>query len=263
SLLYSLPSLLSSTLSLLYSLPSLLSSTLSLPSPLSLPSLLSLLYSLPSLSSTLSTLLYSPLLSPLLSLSNLLPLSPLSPLSTLFSLYSTLLSPLSPLCRPAKSLNILHHLLKKITGLSEGHYLIGHKAGEPFVTIFKAAEGRRIVREAYDLQQTHSSVPPPSSLGPVPWVPLDHTLVLPFHQKHSRPPCTFPPPDLQHGHKARKGGAGEPGKPGPSKGKAGPANPNPASSQGAKKKKNKGKRTQRRDKWMKRQIQRSIQQNSP
>ncbi|KAM9528086.1 little elongation complex subunit 2 isoform 1-T1 [Salvelinus alpinus] len=157
--------------------------------------------------------------------------------------------------KPAKSLNILHHLLKKITGLSEGHYLIGHKAGEPFVTIFKAVEGRRIVREAYDLQQTHSSVP--SALGPVPWVPLDPTLVLPFHQKHSRPPCTFPPPDLQQ-HKARKGGAGEPGKPGPSKGKAGPANP--ASSRGAKKKKkNKGKRTQRRDKWMKRQIQRSIQ----
>ncbi|XP_029607866.1 little elongation complex subunit 2 isoform X1 [Salmo trutta] len=163
--------------------------------------------------------------------------------------------------KPAKSLNILHHLLKKITGLSEGHYLIGHKAGEPFVTIFKAVEGRRIVREAYDLQQTHSSVPPPSALGPVPWVPLDPTLVLPFHQKHSRPPCTFPPPDLQQ-HKARKGGAGEPGKPGPSKGMAGPANP--ASSRGAKKKKkNKGKKTQRRDKWMKKQIQRSIQQNSP
>ncbi|XP_045562128.1 little elongation complex subunit 2 isoform X3 [Salmo salar] len=166
--------------------------------------------------------------------------------------------------KPTKSLNILHHLLKKITGLSEGHYLIGHKAGEPFVTIFKAVEGRRIVREAYDLQQTHSSVPPPSALGPVPWVPLDPTLVLPFHQKHSRPPCTFPPPDLQQ-HKARKGGAGEPGKPGPSKGMAGPANP--ASSQGAKKKKkkkkNKGKRTQRRDKWMKKQIQRSVQQNSP
>ncbi|XP_064846325.1 little elongation complex subunit 2 isoform X1 [Oncorhynchus masou masou] len=161
--------------------------------------------------------------------------------------------------KPAKSLNILHHLLKKITGLSEGHYLIGHKAGEPFVTIFKAAEGRRIVRETYNLHQTHSSVPPPSALGPVPWVPLDPTLVLPFHQKHSRPPCTFPPPDLQQ-HKARKGGAGEPGTPGPSKGKVGPANP--ASSRGAKKKKNKGKRTQRRDKWMKRQIQRSIQQNS-
>nr|XP_046196207.1 little elongation complex subunit 2-like [Oncorhynchus gorbuscha] len=162
--------------------------------------------------------------------------------------------------KPAKSLNILHHLLKKITGLSAGHYLIGHKAGEPFVTIFKATEGRRIVREAYNLHQTHSSVPPPSALGPVPWVPLDPTLVLPFHQKHSRPPCTFPPPDLQQ-HKARKGGAGEPGTPGPSKGKVGPANP--ASSRGAKKKKNKGKRTQRRDKWMKRQIQRSIQQNSP
>jgi hypothetical protein len=81
--------------------------------------------------------------------------------------------------------------------LSAGHYLIGHKAGEPFVTIFKATEGRRIVREAYNLHQTHSSVPPPSALGPVPWVPLDPTLVLPFHQKHSRPPCTFPPPDLQ------------------------------------------------------------------
>uniref|UniRef100_A0A8K9UPP4 Little elongation complex subunit 2 C-terminal domain-containing protein n=1 Tax=Oncorhynchus mykiss TaxID=8022 RepID=A0A8K9UPP4_ONCMY len=90
-----------------------------------------------------------------------------------------------------------HYLICVSNRLSEGHYLIGHKAGEPFVTIFKAAEGRRIVREAYNLHQTHSSVPPPSALGPVPWVPLDPTLVLPFHQKHSRPPCTFPPPDLQ------------------------------------------------------------------
>uniref|UniRef100_A0A3P8XEL9 Little elongation complex subunit 2 C-terminal domain-containing protein n=1 Tax=Esox lucius TaxID=8010 RepID=A0A3P8XEL9_ESOLU len=103
--------------------------------------------------------------------------------------------------RPAKSLNILHHLLKMMTGLSEGHYLIGHKAGEPFVTIFKAVEGRRVVRGVYDLQQTHSRVPSIPDIGPSSWVPLDPAVVLPFHQKHGRPPCIFPPPDLQHGHK--------------------------------------------------------------
>ncbi|XP_028970998.2 little elongation complex subunit 2 isoform X2 [Esox lucius] len=149
--------------------------------------------------------------------------------------------------RPAKSLNILHHLLKMMTGLSEGHYLIGHKAGEPFVTIFKAVEGRRVVRGVYDLQQTHSRVPSIPDIGPSSWVPLDPAVVLPFHQKHGRPPCIFPPPDLQHGHKAGKGRAGGPAM----------AKPNSPSKQGVKKKKKKKRlKTVRQNQKIKKQIQR-------
>uniref|UniRef100_A0A8C2YWB1 Interactor of little elongation complex ELL subunit 2 n=2 Tax=Cyclopterus lumpus TaxID=8103 RepID=A0A8C2YWB1_CYCLU len=94
--------------------------------------------------------------------------------------------------KPSKSLNILHHLLKKLTGLEEGQYLIAHKAGEPFVTLLKEANGKGS-RGAYNLQQLHSSVPQPPASGLVPWIPVDPAVVLPFHQKHGRVPCTFPP----------------------------------------------------------------------
>ncbi|KAA8590098.1 hypothetical protein FQN60_014032 [Etheostoma spectabile] len=94
--------------------------------------------------------------------------------------------------KPSNSLNILQHLLKKLTGLEEGRYLIVHKAGEPFVTLLKAANGK-VSRGAYNLQQVHSSVPTLPGPGLVPWIPVDPTVVLPFHQKHGRVPCTFPP----------------------------------------------------------------------
>ncbi|XP_022046360.2 little elongation complex subunit 2 isoform X1 [Acanthochromis polyacanthus] len=94
--------------------------------------------------------------------------------------------------KPSKSLNILHHLLKKLTGLEEGQYLIVHKAGEPFVTIFKAAEGK-VSRAAYNLQQVHGSVPQPPASSLVPWIPVNPAVVLHFHMKHNRVPCTFPP----------------------------------------------------------------------
>ncbi|XP_067090844.1 little elongation complex subunit 2 isoform X2 [Osmerus mordax] len=134
--------------------------------------------------------------------------------------------------KPSKSLNILHHLLKKITVLEEGRYMIGHKAGEPFVTIYKAAEGRKVSRGAYDLQQAHSRLPQPPTQGRVPWVPVDPANVQPFHKKHGRVPCTFPPRDFQK------------------------AVPNP--NQGVKKKKNnnKGARAKRRDVWLQKKNQR-------
>lgn len=80
--------------------------------------------------------------------------------------------------------------------LEEGQYLITHKAGEPFVTILKAAAGKASWG-VYNLQQVHNSVPQPPSSGLVPWVPVDPTVVLPFHQKHGRVPCTFPPKPFQ------------------------------------------------------------------
>uniref|UniRef100_UPI003AAE8CB0 little elongation complex subunit 2 n=1 Tax=Centroberyx gerrardi TaxID=166262 RepID=UPI003AAE8CB0 len=152
--------------------------------------------------------------------------------------------------KPSKSLNILHHLLKKITGLEAGRYLIGHKAGEPFVTILKAADGK-VSRGTYNLQQVHSTVPQPPASGLVPWIPVDPAVVLPFHRKHGRAPCTFPPRPFHktedsssqsNNHGAKTAGQSK------TKSNAG----------GKKKKKNKGKRANKRQNWMKKTIQKCI-----
>ncbi|XP_072241970.1 little elongation complex subunit 2 isoform X2 [Leuresthes tenuis] len=148
--------------------------------------------------------------------------------------------------KPSKSLNILHHLLKKLTGLEEGQYLITHKAGEPFVTLLKSSKGK-VSRAAYNLQQIHSSVPQPRASGLVPWIPVDPAVVLPFHRKHGRVPCTFPPKTF------------------PKAAKVGPSNcggdqKNNPNAQGNKKKGKKGKRkrTAKRNRYINKLIQKSI-----
>lgn len=75
--------------------------------------------------------------------------------------------------------------------LEEGRYLILHKAGEPFVTLLRAADGRA-PRGSYNLQQIHGAVPQPPASGLLPWIPVDPAVVLPFHRKHGQVPCTFP-----------------------------------------------------------------------
>ncbi|KAM9351824.1 little elongation complex subunit 2 [Symphorus nematophorus] len=150
--------------------------------------------------------------------------------------------------KPSKSLNILHHLLKKLTGLEEGQYLIVHKAGEPFVTLLKAANGK-VSRGSYNLQQVHSSVPQPPASGLVPWIPVDPAVVLPFHQKQSRVPCTFP---IKPFRKTAKDGSSQSNSHG-----AGKSQNN--SNEGANtKKKKKKKRAAKRNKYIKKLIQKSI-----
>uniref|UniRef100_A0A1A8FIX7 NMDA receptor regulated 2 n=2 Tax=Nothobranchius korthausae TaxID=1143690 RepID=A0A1A8FIX7_9TELE len=146
--------------------------------------------------------------------------------------------------KPSKSLNILHHLLKKLTRLDEGQYLITHKHGEPFVTILKAADVKAS-RGTFNLHQSHSSAPLPPRSGLVPWIPVDPAVVLPFHQKHGRVPCTFPPKNFT---KAAKVGASNPG--------AGPNNNSNA--QGKKKKGKQSKRSAKRNKYIKNLIQKSV-----
>ncbi|XP_023278403.1 little elongation complex subunit 2-like [Seriola lalandi dorsalis] len=146
--------------------------------------------------------------------------------------------------KPSKSLNILHHLLKKLTGLDKGQYLIVHKAGEPFVTLLKAA---KVSRGSYSLQQLHSSVPQPPASGLVPWIPVDPAVVLPFHRAHGRVPCTFPPKPFQ---KATKDGSSQSNSRG-----AGQSN---NLNTGGNTKKKKSKRAARRKKFMKKLIQKSI-----
>ncbi|XP_051916391.1 little elongation complex subunit 2 isoform X1 [Hippocampus zosterae] len=113
--------------------------------------------------------------------------------------------------KPVKSLNILHHLLKKLIKMDKGRYLITHKPEEPFVTLLKAADGKAC-RSAYDLRQVHNGLPRTPTDGPVPWMPLDPTVALPFHKKHGRVPCTFPPRSTPQA--SVNGNAAKAGKPG-------------------------------------------------
>lgn len=75
--------------------------------------------------------------------------------------------------------------------LAEGRYVIVHKAGDPFVTLLKASDGKA-TRGSYNLQQVHSSCPRPAAPGAIPWIPVDPAIVLPFHLRHGRIPCSFP-----------------------------------------------------------------------
>ncbi|XP_019604237.2 little elongation complex subunit 2 isoform X2 [Rhinolophus sinicus] len=91
--------------------------------------------------------------------------------------------------------NVLQHILKKLSSLQEGSYLLSHAAEDSSLLIYKTSDGK-VTRTAYNLHKTHCSLPGvPSSLS-VPWVPLDPNLLLPYHIHHGRIPCTFPPKSL-------------------------------------------------------------------
>ncbi|XP_066557962.1 little elongation complex subunit 2 [Amia ocellicauda] len=175
--------------------------------------------------------------------------------------------------KPANSLNILHHLLKKVIGLQEGRYLLSHKAGEPLVTILKASDGKKVTRATYNLYEAHSTQPLPCASSVVPWVPVDPSQLLPFHIRQGRVPCTFPP---------RPAGNMQGPKVGVAKGKKNSAcarkaiamemqNPalpaQPGAQQGVaakkkKKKKNKGTRAKRAQKGKEKMRQRRLQQKN-
>lgn len=59
------------------------------------------------------------------------------------------------------------------------------------MTLLKAAD-EKVTRGSYSLQQVHGSVPRPPASAALPWIPVDPAVVLPFHQKHGRIPCSFP-----------------------------------------------------------------------
>ncbi|XP_036431968.1 little elongation complex subunit 2 [Colossoma macropomum] len=143
--------------------------------------------------------------------------------------------------KPARCLNTLYHILKKVTGLQEGRYLLGHKPGEAVVTIFKASDEKKPSRSIYDLQVVHSGPPAVPLEDKVPWVPLDPFHLMPFHQKYKRPPCTFPPrPPPQ-----QKAGRGKGGKQGntPTRPTQGAQNSSAVASQSQEKKKKRKRRS--------------------
>ncbi|NXP34935.1 ICE2 protein, partial [Leiothrix lutea] len=96
------------------------------------------------------------------------------------------------LIKPANSLNILHHVLKKASDLEEGSYLLSHAAGDSSVAIYKSSLDKS-TRSSYNLHKAHSDLPAVPATLSVPWVPLNPSLPLPYHINHGRVPCTFPP----------------------------------------------------------------------
>ncbi|XP_069812529.1 little elongation complex subunit 2 [Dendropsophus ebraccatus] len=93
--------------------------------------------------------------------------------------------------KPVNCLNSLRHILKWVTGLQEGSYLLSHVSGDASVYLYKSTPENK--RGAYNLHEAHTNAPKiPSSLS-VPWVPLNPNLLLKYHIQHGRPPCTFPP----------------------------------------------------------------------
>ncbi|NWV38680.1 ICE2 protein, partial [Grantiella picta] len=133
------------------------------------------------------------------------------------------------LIKPANSLNILHHILKKVSDLEEGSYLLTHTAGDSSVAIYKSSLDKT-TRSSYNLHKAHSDLPAVPATLSVPWVPLDPSLPLPYHISHGRVPCTFPPAP-QQGWKQKmagvKGQSDTPhqGKPGAMETKGEPAKP--------------------------------------
>ncbi|XP_032926310.1 little elongation complex subunit 2 isoform X2 [Catharus ustulatus] len=95
------------------------------------------------------------------------------------------------LIKPANSLNILHNVLKKVSDLEEGSYLLTHAAGDSSVSIYKSSLDKS--RSSYNLHKAHSDLPAVPATLSVPWVPLDPNLPLPCHISSGRVPCTFPP----------------------------------------------------------------------
>ncbi|KFQ00023.1 NMDA receptor-regulated protein 2, partial [Leptosomus discolor] len=96
------------------------------------------------------------------------------------------------LIKPANSLNILHHILKKVSDLQEGSYLLTHAAGDSSVAIYKSSLDET-TRASYNLHKAHCDLPSVPATLSVPWMPLDPSLPLPYHMNHGRVPCTFPP----------------------------------------------------------------------
>ncbi|XP_027759709.1 little elongation complex subunit 2 [Empidonax traillii] len=109
------------------------------------------------------------------------------------------------LIKPANSLNILHHILKKVSDLQEGSYLLSHAAGDSSVSIYKSCLDKG-TRSSYNLHKAHCELPAVPATLSVPWVPLDPSLPLPYHISHGRVPCTFPPAP-QEGWKHKMAGA--------------------------------------------------------
>ncbi|NXL27782.1 ICE2 protein, partial [Glaucidium brasilianum] len=158
------------------------------------------------------------------------------------------------LIKPANSLNILHHILKKVSDLQEGSYLLTHAAGDSSVAIYKSSLDKT-ARASYNLHKAHCDLPPVPATLSVPWVPLDPSVPLPYHMNRGRVPCTFPPAPQESTWKQKmtgaKGQSDTPyeGKPVAMETKGNPAKPVRNEGVAAKKLKNYCKQRMTKKKW--------------
>ncbi|XP_069079566.1 little elongation complex subunit 2 isoform X1 [Pleurodeles waltl] len=163
--------------------------------------------------------------------------------------------------KPSDSLNILRHILKKVTSLQEGSYLLTHAAGDSSVLIYKSTNSE-VKKSSYNLHKAHSTMPREPSTLSVPWVPLDPTILLPYHVSQGRVPCTFPPPaeDVTSRTKSLTVGvaANQRQMPNSASMETDCSDVSTAAAKGGspKKKKNKGKRQKRFLKWNAKKMQR-------
>ncbi|NXI90660.1 ICE2 protein, partial [Psophia crepitans] len=158
------------------------------------------------------------------------------------------------LIKPANSLNILHHILKTVSDLQEGSYLLTHAAGDSSVAIYKSSLDKT-TRASYNLHKAHCDLPTVPATLSVPWVPLDPSIPLPYHMNHGRVPCTFPPAPQEAMWKQKmtgaKGQSDTPyeGKPVTMETKGNPAKPVRNEGVATKKLKNDCKQKMRKKKW--------------
>ncbi|NWH80395.1 ICE2 protein, partial [Piaya cayana] len=154
---------------------------------------------------------------------------------------------------PVNSLNILHHILMKVSDLQEGSYLLTHAAGDSSVAIYKSSSDKT-TRASYNLHKAHGDLPAVPATLSVPWVPLDPSLPLPYHLNHGRVPCTFPPAPQKATWKQMAGAKGQwdtpcEGKPVTMETKGNPAKPVRKEGVAARKLKNYCKQKMMKKKW--------------
>eukprot|EP00079_Xenopus_tropicalis_P027921 XP_012822356.1 PREDICTED: little elongation complex subunit 2 isoform X2 [Xenopus tropicalis] len=147
--------------------------------------------------------------------------------------------------KPINSLNILHHILKWVSDLQDGSYLLSHTSRDSSVCLYKSTS--ESCRGSYNLHDAHASLPKNLSTLCVPWVAVDSNLLLPYHIHNGRPPCTFPPPPVRKKEKPQVDDQKESqnNKETLAKPATNSEGPEPAKK---KKKKNKGKRAARQQK---------------
>ncbi|KAK3104372.1 hypothetical protein FSP39_000408 [Pinctada imbricata] len=99
---------------------------------------------------------------------------------------------------PSNALLMLQNVLHKLHQLEEGKYVLQHAACSNLCNIKKATENNQ-KRGSYDLHFHHHNVFGVDEVvrRRVPWVPIDPTIILPYHSKNGRIPATFEPEDFR------------------------------------------------------------------
>ncbi|GFS11225.1 NMDA receptor regulated 2 [Elysia marginata] len=96
--------------------------------------------------------------------------------------------------RPEERFAFIRNLLTHLLSLDKGKYLVSHEPGKSFCGIRTLQQGAR-----FNKMEKPVRIPSETKLsqGPVPWIPIDPTILLPYHTLHQRIPATFLPKDVK------------------------------------------------------------------